>query len=256
LPAAPASLMCRHPLRHIFVSAPPVLFPDGEIFLSTASIDLEGTKIEWGIPDSISFGLKNVLKKIEQEDLESVPVHLKLAAEIDELLGFKTGMVQWRMAVEFNYTKDEISILEDEPAVYNKNVSEDSAVIRTCRQDQALEIFLSQPACAAVIEDNEVASLCWDGGNRAVSIATKDRYRNMGFGSSCLRVLTKQALDDGKRLSIGTGIDDNPLIHIAEKIGYELTNRMYWISIPAGYRELIPAHVDAELSDAQFTGNV
>lgn len=246
------SAMSENPLQHVFKIAPPVLFPEGEIFLSVASIDLSGKRIEWGVPGCLFSQMERILSKLRKEDIDRVNVHRKLAAQIDDLLAFKSRIVQWRRAVEFNYNQDEVRLLETEPAVYNRDVPKDSLIVLECKHDRFLSCFLTHPYCAAVIEGNEIASICWHGGNRALSIATKEKFRNMGFGSSCVRMLTRRSLAEGRRLSIGTEADNHPLIHIAIKVGYELTNKMYWISLPAKYRELIPSQVEAELSKARF----
>jgi GNAT superfamily N-acetyltransferase len=234
------------------VSAPPVLFPDGEIFLSTASIDIAGTSIEWGLPGVLLDSMKRIVSRLKREDIDCAAIHQMLAGRIDELLGFRSRIVQWRTAFEFNFLQDEVELLRREPAVYNLDIPQGSSLYLELRPDRFRECFLTQPHCAAVVQQNEIVSICWHGGNGAVSIATKEQFRNRGFGASCLRILTKRSLDVGIRLSIAAEADNHPAIHMAAKTGYDLTNKMYWISVPAKHRGLVPQKVEAALHNARF----
>jgi len=126
------------------------------------------------------------------EELFDPNIQERLSSWLDEAVGFSLPVVRWRTAAEYRYDGGPIVIPEGDPAVWNKEYTSDESTNAQNSKNRAFAVFESQPYCAAVIEDGQIASMSYCEKDGPISIFSRPASRRKGYALSCLRLLIKK----------------------------------------------------------------
>lgn len=231
-------------LNHEWHSRPPLHFSNGEIFLIVASV--RGDVIGWGIPDFLLQPFKEQVEHMAVEELFDPNIQETLASWLDKAVGFTLPVTRWRTAAEYWYRKLPPAIPPEDRAVWNRDYALAEGINQSNNPGRAIEVFNTQPYCAAVIEGDTIASLCYCVHSGPVSTITLPAFRRKGYALSCLRLLTKKCLEAGFEPCYPTDVSNIASVHLVEKCGYEMEEYMFWISIPPIAKEALPPLLRSE----------
>ena len=117
------------------------------------------------------------------EELFDPNIQERLSSWLDEAVGFSLPVVRWRTAAEYRYDGGPIVIPEGDPAVWNKEYTSDESTNVQNSKNRAFAVFESQPYCAAVIEDGQIASMSYCEKDGPISIFSRPASRRIG--ASC-----------------------------------------------------------------------
>jgi hypothetical protein len=175
------------------------------------------------------------------EELFDQNIQERLSSWLDEAVGFSLPVVCWRTAAEYRYDGRPIVIPEGDPAVWNKDYTPNEGINAQNSEDRAFAVFESQPYCAAVIKDGQIASMSYREKDGPISIFARPASRRKGYALSCLRLLTKKRIAAGFTPSYPEDVSNVASVHFAEKAGYKRQGYMFWITIPPIAKEVLPS---------------
>lgn len=223
----------------------PFLFPDGGVFLATASIDLDERTTRWQVPRSFEREFRRIAPTIPPESCLDAEVISARGQELDRVLGLEEGTIDWRLAAAYVYDRSELPLLPSIEIYSNRS----NDLPPGTKRDKFSWWYITHKYAACRIEDREVVSICFTD-NGAITAETKEAHRRRGFASACLRRIAAELVKDGIRPGYGTGYENVASRHIAESAGFRLTEYMYWIEITAEKRWSLPATFNRKLDTA------
>lgn len=223
----------------------PFLFPDGGVFLATASIDLDERMTHWRIPKTFEEIFRRITPTLPPESCLDAEVVSARAAELDRALGLEEGTIAWRLAAGYVYDEPRLPLLPSIEIYSNRN----NDLPPGTKRDKFSWWYITHKYATCRVEDREVVSICFadDGG---ITTATKEAHRRRGLASACLRRIAAELVKDGIRPGYGTGYDDVASRRTAESAGFHLVEYMYWIEITAERRWSLPASFNRKLDNS------
>ncbi|HUX21597.1 MAG TPA: GNAT family N-acetyltransferase [Spirochaetia bacterium] len=228
-----------------FEARAPVLFPDGGVFLATAKLSLDGETTTWHIPGEFESKLRPVVSSIPSDRCLDVDFLAVLSMELDSLLGLNRGTLTWRVAAGYSYVEKTLPQL---PAieVYSNRYN---TLPAGTKRDKFSWWYITHKFATCRIEGKEVVTICFTD-NGAITVDSKDEFRQRGFGTACLKRITAELVKEGLRPGFGTAYDNTPARKTAEAAGFTLTEYLYWVEVTAEQRWNLPASFNRKLDTA------
>lgn len=223
----------------------PFLFPDGGVFLATASISLDQRKTHWRIPKTFEEIFRRIGPTIAPESCLDATVVSAQSSELDRALGLEEGTIAWRLAAGYVYDQSQLPRLPSIEIYSNRS----NDLPPGTKRDKFSWWYITHKYATCRIEDREVVSICFTD-NGAVTIETKEPYRRRGFAGACLRRIAAELVKDGIRPACGTGFENLASRRTAESAGFRLREYMYWIEITAEKRWSLPASFNRKLDNS------
>ncbi len=240
-------------LSHQWHARPPLRFSNGEIFLIVASM-ADGV-MGWGVPDFLLQPFREQVGRMSGEELFDPNIQRRLSAWLDTAVGFSLPVIRWRTAAEYYYRGEPPIIPAEDPAIWNQDYTPPVGINLSNNPARALELLKNQPYCAAVIEGDTIASLCYCSHNGPISGYTRPASRRRGYALSCLRLLTKKCLEAGFDPCFPGDVSNVASVHLAEKAGYKLEQYMFWISIPPIADDKLPPRLQEQIKSGKNETN-
>ena len=235
-------------IEHVFEEKPVSILSNGRVSAMTAHIALDRTRIKWFVPRCLKAPLEARMAQMTPEEIDDADAIEGHSVWMRDLMGFTDeGSAFFELAVGYRYPAETVELLPDEQAVFNKDLESEPEGLEEANEERQVEGFRNLPFYAAVFDGNKIVSRCSHKGNGTVSIGADEAYRNRGYASSCLRVVTDRSLKAGIEMGYGTSFENAAARATAERCGYELNNLSYWVSITGDYYPKLPEDVRADL---------